>query len=69
MHTGAVRSVLPRHVCDRLGLAVVAERVATYADGREDVVGLTGPVRFGQAHALYSLTGCRDSGQIMTWDV
>ncbi len=44
--TGAVRSVLPRHVCDELGVAVVAERVATYAGGRKDGVGLTGPIRF-----------------------
>lgn len=44
--TGAVRSVLPRHVCDRLGIALVGERVARYADGREEVVGVTEPVRF-----------------------
>ena len=44
--TGAVRSVLPRHVCERLGIALVAERVARYADGREDIVGATEPIRF-----------------------
>src|ERR1041384_8381187 len=44
--TGAVRSVLPRHVCDRLGIALVGQRVARYADGRDDVVGFTEPIRF-----------------------
>jgi clan AA aspartic protease len=48
--TGAVRSVLPRHVCEQLGIAVVAERVAAYADGREDVAGLTEPIRFEILH-------------------
>ena len=44
--TGAVRSILPRHVCDRLGIALVGQRVARHADGREDIVGFTEPVRF-----------------------
>jgi hypothetical protein len=43
---GAVRSVIPSHVREHLGVAVVAERVAEYADGRNDVVGFTEPIRF-----------------------
>jgi len=43
--TGAVRTVLPIHVVEQLGLAIVGERVAEYADGRKDAVGLTEPVK------------------------
>jgi clan AA aspartic protease len=43
--TGAVRSMLPPHVCERLGIVVVAKRVARYADGGEDIGGATEPVR------------------------
>jgi clan AA aspartic protease len=43
--TGAVRTVLPVQVAEQLGLAIVGERVAEYADGRLDVVGLTEPVK------------------------
>jgi clan AA aspartic protease len=42
--TGAVRTILPQHVADRLGLAVRGQRVAEYADGRKDVVSVTGPL-------------------------
>ena len=42
--TGAVRTILPQHVVDRLGLAVRGQRVAEYADGRKDVVSVTGPL-------------------------
>src|SRR5262245_66314436 len=42
--TGAVRMILPQHVVDRLGLAVRGQRVAEYADGRKDVVNVTGPL-------------------------
>lgn len=42
--TGAVRTVLPQHVVDRLGLAVRGQRVAEYADGRKEAVNVTGPV-------------------------
>jgi clan AA aspartic protease len=42
--TGAVRTVLPQHVVDSLGLAMRGQRVAEYADGRKDVVGVTGPL-------------------------
>jgi predicted aspartyl protease len=41
--TGAVRCVLPQHVVDRLGLQVIGRRVAEYADGRHESVGLTEP--------------------------
>jgi len=36
--------VLPSHVATRLGLAVRGQRVAEYADGRRDVVGVTEPL-------------------------
>ncbi|MCL6643340.1 MAG: clan AA aspartic protease [Candidatus Bipolaricaulota bacterium] len=39
--TGAVRCILPPHVVERLGLAIIGQRVAEYADGRLDIVGLT----------------------------
>ncbi len=39
--TGAVRCILPPHVVERLGLAIIDQRVAEYADGRLDIVGLT----------------------------
>lgn len=42
--TGAVRTILPQHVVDRLGLAVRGQRVAEYAEGRKDVVSVTGPL-------------------------
>lgn len=42
--TGAVRSVRPPHVVERLGLGLRGRRVAEYADGRKDVVGITEPL-------------------------
>ena len=42
--TGAVRAILPQHVVDRLGLAIRGQRVAEYADGRKDMVSITGPL-------------------------
>ena len=44
--TGAVRSIIPPHVVERLGLTVRGQRVVEYADGRKDVVDVTGPVLF-----------------------
>ena len=41
--TGAVRCVLPPHVVQRLGLEIIGQRVAEYADGRLEAVGLTEP--------------------------
>jgi predicted aspartyl protease len=43
--TGAVRCVLPAHVVERLGLGVVGQRVAEYADGRLESVAVTEPFR------------------------
>jgi clan AA aspartic protease len=42
--TGAVRTVLPRHLAERLGLAVRGQRTVAYADGRSETVSLTGPL-------------------------
>ena len=42
--TGAVRCVLPPHVVQQLGLVIRGQRVAEYADGRKEAVGVTGPV-------------------------
>jgi clan AA aspartic protease len=44
--TGAVRSVLPTHAVQQLGLAIRGQRMAEYADGRKEAVGVTGPVIF-----------------------
>jgi clan AA aspartic protease len=41
---GAVRSVLPVHVVQHLGLAIRGQRVAEYADGRKEAVGVTEPL-------------------------
>ena len=42
--TGAVRSVLPTHVVQQLGLDIRGQRVAEYADGRRETVDVTEPV-------------------------
>ena len=42
--TGAVRMVVPQHVVQALGLAITGERLAEYADGRKDIVGMTEPI-------------------------
>ncbi|MGI8982782.1 MAG: hypothetical protein ACR2FY_26400 [Pirellulaceae bacterium] len=42
--TGAVTCVLPQRVVDQLGVTI--QRVAKYADGRSETVGVTGPVLF-----------------------
>ena len=39
--TGAVRSVLPSHVAQLLGLEIRSNRVVEYADGRKETVGVT----------------------------
>ncbi|MGI9105739.1 MAG: clan AA aspartic protease [Pyrinomonadaceae bacterium] len=41
--TGVVHTVLPVHVVQQLGLTIRGQRVAEYADGRQDVVDVTGP--------------------------
>jgi clan AA aspartic protease len=42
--TGAVRTILPRHLADRLGLGVRGQLTAAFADGRTETVSLTGPL-------------------------
>lgn len=42
--TGAVRTVLPMTIVQQLGLRIRSQQIAKYADGREEMVGLTGPV-------------------------
>ena len=42
--TGAVRTVLPVQVVQQLGLLIRGQRLAEYADGRKESVGITGPV-------------------------
>jgi len=42
--TGAVRTVLPVHVLQRLGLQTTGQEVAEYADGRKDSVDVSEPV-------------------------
>jgi clan AA aspartic protease len=44
--TGAVSSVLPVHVVQKLGLLTRSQRVAEYADGRKEVVDVTDSVIF-----------------------
>ena len=39
--TGAVRMVLPPQVVSHLGLGIRGQRVAEYADGRKEAVGVT----------------------------
>ena len=42
--TGAVRSVVPPQVVEDLGLQIRGQRVAEYADGRKESVGITEPL-------------------------
>jgi clan AA aspartic protease len=42
--TGAVRSIIPSYVLQRLGLASRGQRVVEYADGRKEAVDVTEPV-------------------------
>ncbi|MDQ3633570.1 MAG: clan AA aspartic protease [Acidobacteriota bacterium] len=44
--SGAVSSVVPQNVMQQLGLQSDGQRVAEYADGRNDVVELTEPIMF-----------------------
>jgi clan AA aspartic protease len=39
--TGAVRTILPRHLADRLGLDVRGQLTAAFADGRTETVSMT----------------------------
>ncbi|WP_089129391.1 retroviral-like aspartic protease family protein [Tolypothrix sp. NIES-4075] len=42
--TGAVTLVIPAAMVQQLGLRIRSSRVAQYADGRQESVGVTGPV-------------------------
>jgi len=44
--TGAVRSVIPAHVLEKLGVGTRGTRVAGYADGRTEAVGISGGIIF-----------------------
>jgi predicted aspartyl protease len=44
--TGAVSSVVPKFVMEKLGLMREGYRLAEYADGRKDTVDLTEPIHF-----------------------
>jgi predicted aspartyl protease len=44
--TGAVRSVIPPHVMQKLGVGIRGTRVAGYADGRSEEVGITEGIIF-----------------------
>jgi len=44
--TGAVRSVLPAHVVERLGLKPRRQQVVEYADGRKESVGMANGIIF-----------------------
>ncbi|MUH01354.1 clan AA aspartic protease [Scytonema sp. UIC 10036] len=42
--TGAVRTVLPMEIVEKLGLKIRSQQIAKYPDGRQEPVGLTEPV-------------------------
>ena len=42
--SGATRTVIPRSVVQQLGIRIWGQEIAQYADGRQEAVGLTGPV-------------------------
>lgn len=42
--TGTVRTAIPVEICEHLGLRIKSQEIAKYADGRQETVGLTGPV-------------------------
>src|SRR5437870_471054 len=44
--TGAIRSVIPAHVMEQLGVGSYGQRVAEYADGRKETVAVTEPIIF-----------------------
>ena len=46
--TGAVRSVIPVYVMEKLGVMTRGQRVAEYADGRKESVGLRACLRCGR---------------------
>jgi clan AA aspartic protease len=44
--TGAIRCCIPLAVAQQLGLGVLDRTVATFADGRQQIVDVTEPIRF-----------------------
>ena len=44
INTGAVRTAIPVEVCEHLGLRIRSQEIAKYADGRQETVGVTGPM-------------------------
>ncbi|MEG5058540.1 clan AA aspartic protease [Microcoleus sp. A2-C5] len=44
INTGVVRTAIPVEVCEHLGLRIRSQEIAKYADGRQEIVELTGPV-------------------------
>ncbi|MCV3215761.1 clan AA aspartic protease [Plectonema radiosum NIES-515] len=42
--TGAVSLVIPTIIVEQLGLRIRGQRLAQYANGSEEIVGVTGPV-------------------------
>ena len=44
INTGAFRTIIPIKVCEHLGLRIRSQEIAKYADGRQETVGLTGPM-------------------------
>ncbi|MBW4573625.1 MAG: aspartyl protease family protein [Tolypothrix carrinoi HA7290-LM1] len=42
--TGAVSLVIPTEIVEQLGLRIRGQRLAQYANGSEEIVGVTGPV-------------------------
>lgn len=46
VETGAIMSVIPPHIAEKVGAGVRGQRVARYADGRTESVGVTGGLLF-----------------------
>lgn len=42
--TGSTRTVIPNSIVQQLGLRIRSQEIAQYADGRQETVGVTGPV-------------------------
>lgn len=56
--TGAVRSCIPLYVAEQLGIEMTDRTVATYADGRQEIVAVTEPIRIeiaGRSTIQYAL--------------
>jgi clan AA aspartic protease len=44
--TGAVRCVVPKQIVERIGVEIRGHRIAEYADGRTETVGMTEAIIF-----------------------